>query len=142
MPRFVLQDEGLGGNLLISLSLPLPTVPITLQELFHLRVQAEVAAYNEDLCEVFQSLAAPLNAKKSERGFLIPFGEPIDEELQGYLTLAAFQKDRFLVFVDGKAIKQLDQIVPLDPNSKVRFVHLQEPWPMSKPSSRVADLFS
>jgi hypothetical protein len=139
---FVFQDEGLGGNLLKKETVPLPATPCTLREMLIARIQAEVHAYNAEACGTFLSLVQPREAEATLRGFQLPIGALIDEETQTYLSLAAFQEEAFMVFVDGRAVKELNQVALVQENSVVRCVHLQNPWPLKANRSLTADFFS
>ena len=142
MRMFVFQDEGLGGNLLKKETVPLPGTPCTLRELLIARIQVEVQAYNTDACGTFQSLVQPRGAEATLRGFQLPLGVLIDEETQTYLSLAAFQEEAFMVFVDGRAVKDLNQVAIVQENSVLRCVHLKNPWPLKASRSLTADFFS
>jgi hypothetical protein len=108
-----------------------PSTPLTLQqertsarELIRDRVHQEVEAYNQALPEVFRGLVQPEESEQILNGFRMRTKRPLDPEVQFRRACASFEKNGFLLLVDGIQVDDLDAPIELEAASKVEFVKL------------------
>jgi hypothetical protein len=95
---------------------------LSLREIIRLRVQQEVARFNEADYEMFQGLVQP---EESERVLNGVRTRPIlDAQKQFTKAIAAFKGNGFLVLLDDRQIMDLDETLHLTAQSKITFLRL------------------
>ena len=98
--------------------------PVTLRALIRDRLQQEVDRYNQTLPETFQGLVQPEESEQILNGFRLKTKRPLDWEAQCSRACFSFEKNGFLVLVDGKQVTELDQPFDLKENSEIDFIKL------------------
>jgi hypothetical protein len=87
-------------------------------------VQQEVERYNESLPEVFCGLVQPEESERILNGFRLRTRRPLDGSVQFDRACRSFEKNGFLLIVDGRQAIGLDERIQLRPDSEVQFVKL------------------
>jgi hypothetical protein len=119
-----LWDETLPGKRASAGSLTLATKSLTVRELLRVRIQKEVAQYNQTLPETFEGLVQPEAAERLLNGFRLGTRRPLDWEAQFRQACSSFNANGFLVLVGDQQITDLDLPFYPTPDSKVSFVKL------------------
>jgi hypothetical protein len=115
------QDFTTSGQLLTRHTLQDLPDAISLRDLIRLRVREEVATRNLSLA------AAPglIDAAEARRNDGLPSQpRPLDWEEQAEATLRAFSRNRYVVFVGGRQIEDLDESIDLSAAAEVIFLRL------------------
>jgi hypothetical protein len=97
---------------------------MTARDLIRGRVQQEVDRYNQSLPEVFCGLVQPEESEQILNGFRLKTKRPLDGEVQFQRACASFERNGFLLLVDGQQVAELDQHIDLKADSEVQFVKL------------------
>lgn len=111
------------------------TVPeswLTVREIIRRRVMREVESHNAALTAdanvPFAGLVQPTEAEsrlngqlKAQQGGTRRF---VDAEKQCQAALRAFERNGFLMFVDGRQVEELDEVVELAGDAEVSFLKL------------------
>lgn len=115
-------DETTRGERRSAGAFQFETATLTLREMIRVRVQQEVARFNESEFEAFQGLVQPEESERVLNGVrprrLLVFEHQFEKAIK------AFKANGFLVFVDECQITELDQTIQLTPQSKVTFLKL------------------
>lgn len=98
--------------------------PAALRDLIRGRIQQEVERYNQSLPETFQGLVQPEESEQILNGFRMKTQRPLDFEAQCRRAYASFEKNGFLVLVDGKQVTDLDARLDLREDSEIDFIKL------------------
>ena len=98
--------------------------PATLRGLIRGRLQQEVERYNQALPETFQGLVQPEESEQILNGFQMKTKRPLDWELQCRRAYSSFEKNGFLVLVDGAQATELDSRLDLHEDSEIDFIKL------------------
>ena len=98
--------------------------PATLRDLIRGRLQQEVERYNQALPETFQGLVQPEESEQILNGFRMKTKRPLDWEVQCRRAYSSFEKNGFLVLVDGKQVTELDSPFDLHEHSEIEFIKL------------------
>ena len=98
--------------------------PATLRDLIRGRLRQEVERYNLALPETFQGLVQPEESEQILNGFRMKTKRPLDLEVQCRRAYASFERNGFLVLVDGKQVTDLDSPVYLRESSEIDFIKL------------------
>jgi hypothetical protein len=107
-----------------------PAEPVTMpargtaRELIRSRVLREVERYNANLPEVFQGLVQPEESEQILNGFRMKARRPLDGEAQFQKACSSFERNGFLILVDGLQVSELDVEIDLHANSEVQFIKL------------------
>jgi hypothetical protein len=120
-----IRDEtlfGLGGKLTFIVALPIQR--ITVRDLIHARVQQEVQAYNSQQPEYYHGLVQPSDAEATLNGYRIRHRRLIDAEAQCERAIEAFQRNGFIILVDGRQVSSLDEVIEVGPETAVTFLKL------------------
>lgn len=105
-------------------SIAIPGASATVRELIRSRVQQEVQRYNQDLTPVFRGLVQPEQSEQILNGYRMQVSRPLDWERQYQRACASFERNGFLVLVDGAQVNDLDAPLELREDSEVQFVKL------------------
>ena len=117
-------DQVIPGQLSPAVSVLVPQAATTAGELIRSRVQQEVERHNQLLPEVFCGLVQPEESERILNGFRMKTRRPLDWQKQFERACAAFQRNGFLLLVDGKQVSELDEPIELRADSEVQFVKL------------------
>ncbi len=117
-------DETIPGHRSAAENVTLDHASITTRDLIRSRVQQEVERYNHSLPEVFRGLVQPEESEQLLNGFRLKVRRPLDWQAQYERACASFQRNGFLVLVDGLQVSELDEQIELRPESEVQFVKL------------------
>lgn len=117
-------DQVIPGQLSPAVSVLVPQAATTARELIRSRVQQEVERHNQSLPEVFCGLVQPEESERILNGFRMKTRRPLDWQKQFERACAAFQRNGFLLLVDGKQVSELDEPIELRADSEVQFVKL------------------
>jgi hypothetical protein len=98
--------------------------PVVLRDLIRGRLQQEVECYNQALPETFQGLVQPEESEQILNGFRMKTKRPLDWEVQCRRACSSFEKNGFLVLVDGKQVTELDARLDLREDSEIDFIKL------------------
>jgi len=98
--------------------------PATLRDLIRGRLRQEVERYNQTLPETFQGLVQPEESERILNGFRMKTRRPLDWEAQCRRAWSSFEKNGFLVLVDGKQVMELDSRLDLHEDSEIDFIKL------------------
>jgi hypothetical protein len=101
-----------------------PEAATTAREIIRNRVREEVERHNQFLPEVFCGLVQPEESERVLNGFRMKARRPLDEEAQVQRACTSFERNGFLLIVDGRQITGLDDPVWLRTDSEVQFVKL------------------
>jgi hypothetical protein len=96
----------------------------TLRDVIRSRVQQEAERFNESGVAVFRGLVQPEESEWVLNGFRMKQHRTLDWETQFARACSSFERNGFLVLVDGRQVTELDDEVELRPGSHVEFVKL------------------
>lgn len=119
-----LYDAPLHGARTAAGGILLDAGPATLRDLIRGRLQQEVERYNSALPEAFQGLVQPEESEQILNGFRMKTKRPLDCDVQCRRAFTSFEKNGFLVLVDGKQVTELDSQFDLHENSEIDFIKL------------------
>jgi len=97
---------------------------ISVRELIRQRVVQEVEHYNTSQPAVFRMLVQPSDTEKTLNGFKFHKPRLVDPVAQYERALQAFDGNGFIVLVDDRQMEQLDDEIPLHPETRVTFLKL------------------
>ncbi len=117
-------DETIPGQRTPARTIALPQAGATARELIRSRVRQEVQTYNLSLPEVFQGLVQPEESERTLNGFRMKTKRPLDWEEQYKGACSSFERNGFLLLVDGSQVSDLDERIDLRQDSEVQFVKL------------------
>jgi hypothetical protein len=117
-------DELIPGQRSSALAITVQHTRLTARDLIRSRVHQEVERYNQCLPEVFQGLVQPEESEQILNGFRLKTRRPLDGEVQFQRACASFERNGFLLLVNGQQVADLDQHIELKADSKVQFVKL------------------
>ena len=117
-------DAPLHGERTPAGGIRLETDPLTLRDLIRGRLQEEVDRYNQALPETFRGLVQPEESEQILNGFRMKTARPLDWEVQCRRAYSSFEKNGFLVLVDGKQVTELDTRLDLHEDSEIDFIKL------------------
>jgi len=117
-------DETIPGTRSNAGPVTLQAGPLSLKDVIRSRVQQEVSRYNESLPEMFQGLVQPEESEEILNGFRMKTRRPLDWEKQYQRACISFEKNGFLVVVNGLQVTELDDPLDVDRDSEVQFVKL------------------
>ena len=117
-------DAPLHGERTSAGGIRLDAGPVTLRDLIRGRLQQEVERYNQSLPETFQGLVQPEESERILNGFRMKTKRPLNWEVQCRRAYASFERNGFLVLVDGKQVTELDSQFDLHEDSEIDFIKL------------------
>jgi|SRR5579871_1310882 len=117
-------DAPLHGERTLAGGIRLAPQPVVLRDVIRGRLQQEVERYNQALPETFQGLVQPEESEQILNGFRMKTKRPLDWETQCRRAFSSFEKNGFLVLVDGKQVAELDTQIELHEGSEVDFIKL------------------
>jgi hypothetical protein len=117
-------DAPLHGKRMAAGGIRLDTGPVKLRDLIRGRLREEVERYNQALPETFQGLVQPEESEQILNGFRMKTKRPLDCEVQCRRAFSSFEKNGFLVLVDGMQVTELDTQLDLHEESEIDFIKL------------------
>jgi hypothetical protein len=117
-----LHDETMAGESRSAGTFQFDSANPTLRQIIQLRVQQEVARFNQAECEMFQGLVQPEESERILNG--VKTRPVLDWQKQLTNAIAAFKGNGFLVLLDDHQIMDLDEPLEITPWSKITFLRL------------------
>ena len=117
-------DEVIPGQRTPAETVTVQEARTTVRELIRSRVQQEVERHNQSLPEVFHGLVQPEESEQILNGFRMKAPRPLAWEVQFERACSSFERNGFLLLVDGRQVIELDDRVDLLADSEVQFVKL------------------
>lgn len=117
-------DASLHGERIAAGGILLDQGPATLRDLIRGRLRQEVDRYNHALPETFEGLVQPEESEQILNRFRMKTKRPLDWEVQCRRAYSSFEKNGFLVLVDGKQVTELDSRLVLRDDSEIDFIKL------------------
>jgi hypothetical protein len=117
-------DEVIPGHRLPAEAVTIEQARTTARELIRSRVQQEVERHNQSLPEVFRGLVQPEESEQILNGFRLKEPRPLAWEPQFERACTSFERNGFLLLVDGRQVTELDDGIDLLADSEVQFVKL------------------
>lgn len=117
-------DEVVPGSRSRATSVTVPQPEITARELIRSRVREEVERHNQSMPDVFRGLVQPEESERILNGFQMKAKRPLDWEAQFARACSSFERNGFLLIVDGSQATDLDQRIELRADSEVQFIKL------------------
>lgn len=124
MATLVFRDETATGRELSRFELLDQPEQLTVEEIVRLRVRDEVARHNAAPQARFRGLVQPDEAEVELNGYRLARVRRLDWEKQADVAVAAFRRNGFLVFVGGRQVMDLTEVVDLGAAHDVAFVKL------------------
>ena len=97
---------------------------LTARELIRERVKHEVEDFNSRQPELYHGLVQPTDTERTLNGFKFREKRKLDWQEQFEKAVEGFQRNAFILLVDDLQIEELDQVIPLSPETSVTFVKL------------------
>jgi len=119
-----IRDEVIPGQSSAATAITVQHAASTTRELIRNRVQQEVDRYNQSLPEVFCGLVQPEESEQILNGFRMKTARLLDWKAQFDRACSSFERNGFLVLVDGRQVIELDEPIGLQADSEVQFVKL------------------
>ncbi len=120
----LLKDESATGEHLNLVRLKVSESELTVRELLQRRVQQEVGKFNRERPVCYQALVYPQGAQETSRGFRLGQHRDLDWQIQLQRALRSFELGALTVYVDAKAVTELDAVLPLRDAMEIVFVKL------------------
>ena len=117
-----LSDETTSGESRGAGTFQFDTPNLTLREIIRVRVQQEVARFNETDYEMFQGLVEPEESERILNG--VRARPVLDGQTQFAKAITAFKGNGFLVLLDDRQIMDLDEPLAVTAQSKITFLRL------------------
>jgi hypothetical protein len=117
-----LNDETTSGESRSAGTFQFDNANLTLRDLIRLRVQQEVARFNEADYEVFRGLVQPEESERILNG--VRTRPTLDWQKQFAKAITAFNGNGFLVLIDDRQIIDLDECLSITSQSKITFLKL------------------
>ena len=96
----------------------------TARDLIRERVKQEVEDFNNKQPELFHGLVQPTDTERTLNGFKFKTKRTLDWNEQFERAIEGFQRNAFILLVDDLQIEDLDQVIPLSPETSVIFLKL------------------
>ena len=97
---------------------------LTARELIRERVRQEVEDFNKRQPELFNGLVQPTDTERTLNGFKFHKKRTLDWHEQFERAIEGFQRNTFILLVDDSQVEDLDQVIPLAPETSVTFLKL------------------
>jgi len=117
-------DEVIPGQRSLPETVTVQQARTTPRELIRSRVRQEVERHNQSLPEVFCGLVQPEESEQILNGFRMRVKRPLDWVVQFERACSSFERNGFLVLVDGHQVTELDERIDLRAESEIQFVKL------------------
>ncbi len=117
-------DEVVPGTRSAAKLVTVPEAETTAREIIRSRVCEEVERHNQSLPEVFCGLVQPEESERILNGFRMRVKRPLNWQAQFERACSSFERNGFLLIVDGRQATDLDERIDLRADSEVQFVKL------------------
>lgn len=117
-------DEVIPGERSEARFVTIPHAATTARELIRCRIREEVERHNESPREVFEGLVQPEESERILNGFRMRTLRPLEWEAQFERACASFERNGFLLIVDGRQVLDLDEPIQLQVETEVEFLKL------------------
>jgi len=97
---------------------------LTARELIRERVRQEVEEFNHRQPELFKGLVQPTDTERTLNGFRFREKRKLDWQEQFEKAIEGFHRNAFILLVDDLQVEDLDQAIPLSPETSVTFLKL------------------
>ena len=97
---------------------------LTARELIRERVRQEVEEFNNRQPELFNGLVQPTDTERTLNGFKFHKKRKLDWQEQFEKAIEGFHRNAFILLVDDLQVEDLDQVIPLSPETSVTFIKL------------------
>lgn len=124
MATLVFRDETAAGKELARFEVPDQPEELTVAEIVRLRVRDEVARHNAAPQRQFLGLVQPEDAEVELNGYRLSRVRRLNWEQQADVAINAFARNGFLMFVGGRQVTDLEEVVDLGAAHDVAFVKL------------------
>ncbi len=106
------------------ITLNFPADFVTPREIIRERVFSEVENFNKKKPEIFSGFVQPTGAEKILNGFRMRERKAIDPQEQYKKAVEAFERNGFIMLVDGLQIETLDERIEIEPDMEITFLKL------------------
>jgi hypothetical protein len=117
-------DEVVPGSRSCAQPVTVPQADSTARELIRSRVREEVERHNQSMPEVFCGLVQPEESERILNGFRMKAQRALNWEAQFDRACSSFERNGFLLVVDGRQATSLDERIELRADSEVQFIKL------------------
>jgi len=117
-------DETLSGERTPACTLEFLAERVSVRELIRRRVRQEVQDYDLRRPELFQGLVQPVDAERTLNGYRLRAPRRIAWEEQADRATEAFERNGFIVLVDGRQAASLDEEIAVGVDTAVSFLKL------------------
>lgn len=97
---------------------------LTARDLIRERVRQEVEDFNNKQPELFHGLVQPTDTERTLNGFKFLEKRTLDWQEQFEKAIEGFQRNAYILLVDDLQVEDLDQVIPLAPETSVTFLKL------------------
>lgn len=97
---------------------------LTARELIRERVKHEVEDFNNKQPELYNGLVQPTDTERTLNGFKFKTKRKLDWKEQFERAVEGFHRNAFILLVDDTQVEDLDQIIPIAPETSVTFIKL------------------
>lgn len=97
---------------------------LTARDLIRERVRQEVEDFNNKQPELFHGLVQPTDTERTLNGFKFREKRTLDWQEQFEKAIEGFQRNAYILLVDDLQVEDLDQVIPLAPETSVTFLKL------------------
>ena len=97
---------------------------LTARELIRERVKQEVEEFNKKQPELYNGLVQPTDTERTLNGFKFKTKRKLDWQEQFERAVEGFHRNAFILLVDDSQVEDLDQIIPIAPETSVTFIKL------------------
>lgn len=125
MPRttiVVMLDETPAGQKTNEHRVPVTKGSLLARELIRERVFSEIDRFNKSDQKVYHGLSEAIDSEITWGGTKHKERRTLDPEIELDAALDAFERRAFIMLVDDRTVKHLDEEILLQENSEVRFV--------------------
>ncbi len=106
------------------ISIHLTTQRLTARDLIRERVKQEVEDYNAKQPELFHGLVQPKDTERTPTGFKFKKQRTLDWKEEFDKAIEGFHRNAFVLLVNDSQVEDLDQVIPLSPETSVTFLKL------------------
>ena len=126
MPTITIRDEVTSkpGKADYVITINLAARGLTARELIRERVRQEVEDFNNKQPELFNGLVQPTDTERTLNGFKFRQKRTLDWREQFEKAIEGFHRNAFILLVDDAQVEDLDQAIPLSPETSVTFIKL------------------
>jgi len=126
MQTITIRDEttSMPGKADYVITINLTARNLTARELIRERVKQEVEEFNKKQPELYNGLVQPTDTERTLNGFKFKTKRKLDWQEQFERAVEGFHRNAFILLVDDSQVEDLDQIIPIAPETSVTFIKL------------------